>query len=157
MTMTHPFRAVARRATVRVLLAAFAALVLMLIDRGAGHPTVHAQVSPIVAENAKLGADDWDITGAGDPDIQGFATDISVNHGDTVHFKISATGAGANYGITIYRLGYYGGHGATLVDTIAPASVTAQAACVNDAASGLDIGKRDAQELGLRSGNLIQL
>src|SRR5262247_906989 len=46
--------------------------------------------NPIVCENALPGNPDseWDINGAGDPNIQGFATDISVNKGETVHFKI---------------------------------------------------------------------
>ena len=40
-------------------------------------------VNPIVCENSKPGTPDteWDIQGAGDPTIQGFATDISVNVG----------------------------------------------------------------------------
>src|SRR5262245_36881132 len=39
----------------------------------------------IAAENALPGnpASQWDITGAGDASIQGFATDMSVNHGQT--------------------------------------------------------------------------
>ena len=44
----------------------------------------------IVCENSKPGnpPSEWDVSGAGDPSIQGFATDISVDHGQTVHFKI---------------------------------------------------------------------
>ena len=66
----------------------------------------------IVSENALPGnsPSQWDITGAGDLSIQGFATDISVNKGERVHFKIK-TDASA-YTITIYRLGYYQGKGA---------------------------------------------
>src|SRR5258706_1910062 len=68
--------------------------------------------NPIVTENAQTGnpSTEWDIVGAGDLSIQGFATDISVNKGQTVHFKIS-TDASA-YTIAIYRLGYYNGNGA---------------------------------------------
>ncbi len=71
----------------------------------------------IVAENALTGTPSsiWDINGAGDLSIQGFATDISVNKGETVHFKIN-TDANA-YTITIYRLGYYQGNGARMVGT----------------------------------------
>src|SRR5690349_17916802 len=32
---------------------------------------------------------EWDISGAGAPSIQGFATDISVNVGQTIFFKIN--------------------------------------------------------------------
>lgn len=71
----------------------------------------------IVTENALPGnpKSEWDITGAGDLSIQGFATDISVNKGETVRFKIK-TDASA-YKIDIYRLGYYNGDGARKVDT----------------------------------------
>src|ERR1700746_1162093 len=66
----------------------------------------------IVCENTKAGSNsaNWDISGAGDSTIQGFATDISVNQGQTISFKIN-TNAKA-YTITIFRLGYYGGTGA---------------------------------------------
>ncbi len=47
--------------------------------------------NPIVCENSKTGnpASEWDVSGAGDASIQGFATDISVNRGETVRFKIN--------------------------------------------------------------------
>jgi hypothetical protein len=40
----------------------------------------------IVAENCKPGrpSTQWDVNGSGDPRIQGFATDISVNIGETI-------------------------------------------------------------------------
>ena len=47
--------------------------------------------------------------GAGGSTIQGFATDISVNQGGTVGFKIDTTAT--RYRLDIYRMGYYGGHG----------------------------------------------
>ena len=45
----------------------------------------------IVVENCQTGSprSDWDISGAGDTSIQGFATDMSVNRGASVSFKIS--------------------------------------------------------------------
>ena len=44
----------------------------------------------IACENSKPGTDPeiWDINGAGDSSIQGFATDISVNIGQRIDFKI---------------------------------------------------------------------
>jgi hypothetical protein len=44
----------------------------------------------IIAENCNPGntQSEWDVSGAGDSSIQGFATDISVNQGGTVYFKI---------------------------------------------------------------------
>ena len=72
--------------------------------------------NPIVTENALAGtpATQWDISGSGDPTIQGFATDMSVNKGQTISFKINVAGA-ASYSINIYRLGYYQGNGARLI------------------------------------------
>jgi hypothetical protein len=58
---------------------------------------------------------EWDINGSGDPRLQGFATDISVNVGEAVSFKIGTDSA--KYRIDIYRLGYYGGAGARLLAT----------------------------------------
>lgn len=73
--------------------------------------------NPIVTENALQGnpQSEWDIVGQGSLSIQGFATDISVNRGETIHFKIN-TDASA-YTIDIYRLGYYNGDGARKVGT----------------------------------------
>ena len=88
----------------------------------------------IVAENCMTGnpPSEWDVSGAGDLSIQGFATDISVNRGETVHFKID-TDATA-YHIDIYRLGYYGGDGARRVATITPSATLPQIqpACLFD-------------------------
>ncbi|WP_245279205.1 DUF4082 domain-containing protein [Mesorhizobium loti] len=83
-------------------------------------PFVEAVSSnPIVAENQKPGTpvSVWglhgSLDGVGDSNIEGFATQISINHGQTVNFKIDTSAT--KYRIDIYRLGYYGGDGATLV------------------------------------------
>ena len=36
-------------------------------------------------------AADWEVTGYGDDSLQGFATQMSVNKGETVRFKIKST------------------------------------------------------------------
>jgi Bacterial Ig domain len=75
--------------------------------------------NPIVEENDKIGNSyvDWGINGIGDPENQGFATDISVNHGETVHFKIKTNAT--QYHLEIYRMGYYlNGEGARRIDTV---------------------------------------
>src|SRR5947209_2281751 len=79
-----------------------------------------APANPIVAENCQPGTpqSQWDVVGAGDRTIQGFATEFSVNRGTTEHFKVN-TDASA-YTIDIYRIGYYGGDGARLVATVLP-------------------------------------
>jgi hypothetical protein len=80
----------------------------------------------IVTENALTGTPDttWDIgVGGGSTNIEGFATDISVNHGQTVNFKINTNSS--NYRIDIYRLGYYQGLGARKVaSSVAAAGLT---------------------------------
>jgi hypothetical protein len=89
----------------------------------------------IACENSKPGSptSDWDdFYGAGDDSIQGFSTDISVNVGQKIDFKIDTDAR--SYGITIYRLGYYGGDGARQIATISP-SVSlpqTQPSCITD-------------------------
>jgi hypothetical protein len=92
--------------------------------------------NPIVVENCFPGnpSSEWDITGAGDPSIQGFATDISVNRGETISFKIDAA---ANYKLDIYRMGYYAGMGARRVATISPVTAQTQPTCLTDTETGL--------------------
>ncbi len=77
----------------------------------------------IAQENALPGtpASTWDISGAGDTNLQGYATDISVNRGSTVNFKIDDNTV-ASYHVEIYRLGYYQGNGARLITTIGTAN-----------------------------------
>src|SRR5215831_13670671 len=56
-------------------------------------------VNPVACENTNPGtpSSTWDISGSGDSSIQGFATDISVNVGQTITFKIKSAAA---YSIT---------------------------------------------------------
>src|ERR1700759_4626831 len=99
----------------------------------------------IVTENAQIGtpASVWDIptSDAGDMSIQGFATDISVNVGGIINFKIDVnTGTDKTFNISIYRIGYYQGNGARLVADLGPGFTftgIAQNACVVDAVTGL--------------------
>ncbi|TGD95707.1 DUF4082 domain-containing protein [Methylobacterium nonmethylotrophicum] len=91
----------------------------------------------IVLENQKTGspASEWNLNGAGDSNIEGFATDISTNVGNTVNFKINTNST--NYRIDIYRLGYYGGLGARKVDTLQHTGLQTQPTPLRDAATGL--------------------
>ena len=81
----------------------------------------------IVEENRLLGAPstEWDVNGWGDPSIQGFGHDISIDRGEAIHFKIKTDCP--DYRIDIYRMGYYGGLGARLVDSILPSVPLPQA------------------------------
>jgi len=95
--------------------------------------------NPIVCENSKTGnpSSEWDITGAGDLSIQGYATDISVNRGQTARFKIDTPST--NYRLDIYRLGYYSGNGARKVATVEPTATLPQTQpnCLSHTATGL--------------------
>ena len=77
-----------------------------------------ATSNEIVLENQLPGTprSAWDLSGVGSTNIEGFTTDISINHGDTVDFKINTDSS--NYRIEIYRLGYYNGDGARLITTL---------------------------------------
>ncbi len=95
--------------------------------------TVTAEAAPaapllnkIALENLKQGnpRSEWGIVGDGDGNIQGFATEISTNVGQTVNFKIATDST--HYRLDIYRLGYYGGDGARKVATIDKSLTTAQ-------------------------------
>ena len=78
--------------------------------------------TPIVCENSKPGnpPSEWDINGSGDANIQGFATDISVDQGQPVHFKVDTNST--DYRLDIYRMGYYGGDGARKMATVQPSA-----------------------------------
>ena len=100
--------------------------------------TAHAQ-NAIVTENQRPGApaSQWDVAGAGDASIQGFATDISYNRGEIARFKIK-TNANA-YAVSIYRLGYYQGNGARQVGaaTVTATLPQSQPAYLFDSVTGL--------------------
>ncbi|OLE12665.1 MAG: hypothetical protein AUI36_40145, partial [Cyanobacteria bacterium 13_1_40CM_2_61_4] len=135
-------RQVTRRSHVRLTLAVVAALVLT--GRGPGRVAVLAQgggcatpANAVVTENCLPGDTDWDLTGGNDLSIQGFATDISVDRGQTVEFKIN-TDATA-YRIDVYRLGYYGGAGARKITStnISLTNPQVQLQCASDSLTGL--------------------
>ena len=98
-----------------------AGLVLAVAFALAAAPGAHASCAvpgnEIEAENCCPAptAGQWDVAGAGDPRIQGFATDISVPRAGGSAFKVDTTAA--SYRLDIYRIGYYGGgaRGRTIV------------------------------------------
>jgi hypothetical protein len=93
----------------------------------------------ILAENALPGnpSTEWDVSASGDPTIQGFATNMSVNRGSIIRFKINVTGTDKSYGIRIYRLGYYNGNGARRVADLGSFTGVTQPAPTINAAIGL--------------------
>ena len=135
-----------RRPSIATLLraAGVAALLLVSATSRTTCPNALAQVTgclsnPVVCENQNTGspASEWDVVGSGATGIQGFATDMSVNRGGTVHFKVLTPAAA--YQIAIYRMGYYGGLGARRIATIAPTATLPQTQppCLTETATGL--------------------
>src|SRR5215470_10341051 len=129
-----------RRIIGGLALVAFTALLMMnALSVHAAGPCGPPVVNPVACENTNPGTPQsvWDISGSGDPSIQGFATDISVNKGDTIAFKIN-TPASA-YTITIYRMGYYQGNGARQIATVTPSATLPQRqpGCLTNTPTGL--------------------
>lgn len=107
----------------------------------------NAQSNPISIENALTGnpKSEWDINGSDSPSIQGFATQISVNTGETINFKIDVKLPATNYAIKIYRLGYYNGLGARLIADLGNFSGVAQPTPLYDPITG----KTDCSNWGI--------
>jgi hypothetical protein len=93
--------------------------------------------SVIACENSLPGTpeSDWRVDNA-DSSIEGFATAMSVNAGETEAFKIKTTAT--SYHLDIYRLGYYQGNGARRVAAgIRPTSTPSQPTCISQTQTGL--------------------
>ena len=124
------------------VLALVAGLNVLIGPSLVGGPTAANAADPcapggnkIACENSKPGTDPaiWDnVSGAGDDSIQGFSTDISVNVGQRIDFKID-TDASA-YTIDIFRTGWYQGLGARKITSVVPSAPLPQQQpeCIND-------------------------
>ena len=127
--------------TPAVLLALIAALVVLGVAPAVSHaaPCTPPVVNQVACENTQAGAaqSTWEVDGAGDSSIQGYATAMSVNKGQTISFKIKSSTS--NYHIDILRLGYYqNGDGARLVaSNLAPTGTSTQPACQTFSSTGL--------------------
>ncbi len=113
-----------------------------------------ATPNSIVTENQLTGTSQaqWDLSGAGQYSgfglgngqtplagvtnfIEGFADNMSVNHGQTINFKINTDCK--NYRIDIYRLGYYAGNGARLITTMQMSAASLQPTPLTNLSIGL--------------------
>jgi hypothetical protein len=113
-----------------------------------------ATSNSIVIENNSSGTaqSQWDLSGEGQYSgfglgngqtpkagvtnyIEGFADNISVNHGQTINLKINTNCK--NYRIDIYRLGYYAGLGARKMATISMNAASLQPTPLTNLAIGL--------------------
>jgi hypothetical protein len=77
-----------------------------------GAASTAAPVSAVVAENAKPGTADWRIPAGTGRQISGYADTTSAQRGDTVTLFVSST---ADWDVTAYRMGWYGGDMGRLV------------------------------------------
>ncbi|MBT2567578.1 DUF4082 domain-containing protein [Arthrobacter sp. ISL-85] len=141
-----PFRPILRHWVLAAILALVASTVSVVTGPGwilparAVTPCDAPVVSKVACENTQPGnpASEWKVSGAGDSTIQGYATSISANLGQTVTFKVK-TNAKA-YRIDIYRLGYYQGSGARkIAANILPSAALPQTqpSCATFSATGL--------------------
>ncbi len=119
-------------------------LVVGLVFPGLLRASCGSPGNAIEAENCLTGTPQstWDVgtpptNGTGDPTIQGFGDNISVNVGQTINFKINTNAN--SYHLDIYRMGYYQGNGARLVTSITPSATLPQTqpACLTGATTGL--------------------
>jgi hypothetical protein len=85
-----------------------------------------AAENPIVKENQQPGARDWQLTrvrvdrsGFRSPWIEGYCSRQSVAAGDLLKVKVS-TDPPVPFQIEFFRMGYYGGRGARLMQTVGP-------------------------------------
>jgi hypothetical protein len=127
------------------LIVAIGAIALVVLLRASGpasaaDPCAAPVTNKVACENTKPGdpPSDWQVDGIGDPTIQGYATSMSVDLGQTINFKVK-TPASA-YHVDILRLGYYGGDGARLIaSNVKPSAKLPQAqpSCLASSATGL--------------------
>ncbi|WP_328911703.1 MULTISPECIES: DUF4082 domain-containing protein [unclassified Streptomyces] len=124
------------RGVLCALIAVPAAAVLPLVT-GSGAAAADpcgSGMNKIVCENSKPGTpmSDW-FSPNSYGNVQGFSTQVSVQAGDTVQFKVQSP---IPYHVEVYRLGYYGGDGAREISTAAQASATYPANFTKDGTPG---------------------
>lgn len=91
---------------------------LMVVFLGATQ--AFSQTNPIQQENALPGTRSWQIPtkrAAFNREIEGYASQTSVNIGETITFFVS-TSSQQRFDIEIYRMGWYNGDGSRHIHTI---------------------------------------
>jgi hypothetical protein len=140
----HSLMSIALRARrLSPIVALMGTAILLASESGpaaAADPCAPPVTNKVACENTKPGdpPSDWQIDGAGDSSIQGFATSMSVNVGGTIDFKIKTPAS--SYHIDVLRLGYYGGDGARLIaSNIQPSASLPQSQpnCTTTSSTGL--------------------
>lgn len=70
--------------------------------------------NPVVRENLHPGTRAWAMAHAPAPEIEGYASEVSLVPGGQLHLHVSMRPAG-RYRVEVYRLGWYGGAGGRLL------------------------------------------
>jgi methionine-rich copper-binding protein CopC len=123
--------------------AATGGLVVVAPAAHAASPCTAPVVNKVLCENTQttnvVPIDDVHVIANNDT-IVGYPTNISVNVGATESFKIKTDSK--NYTVNIYRLGWYGGNGARLVNTtqVTRSAAQSQPACYSDSTGLYDCG-----------------
>jgi hypothetical protein len=106
------------------LSATFFVVALFLFSGGPSRAA--APNNPIVDENQRAGALDWQLTrvrvddkGFRSPWIEGYCSKQSVKAGESIEIMVS-TNPPQKFEIEIFRMGYYGGRGARLMTKLGP-------------------------------------
>jgi hypothetical protein len=101
------------------------------------------EFNAIVAENHQSGTDTWRLNRPGykvaddvQTQIKGYASQPSVNRGGSLVLHISVTPV-QDFTADIYRIGWYSGSGARLMQHLGPLHGTTQSACPIDGTTGL--------------------
>jgi chitodextrinase len=103
-----------------------------------------ALTNPVMVENQQPGSSAWQIGDLyGRPSatdnvgqIKGYASAVSVNKGQSINFHVSVSSA-QTFTIDVYRIGWYQGLGARLMQQIGPLNGVQQTACPTNASTGL--------------------
>lgn len=103
---------------------------------GAG-PMLAPIANPIVAENRLAGSDAWEVTQhVTAHELEAYVSAASVTGGESLAVQVS-TSVASSVGWQLFRLGYYGGHGARLVARDDGVRVEPQPECPPSDSTGL--------------------
>jgi Bacterial Ig-like domain (group 3)/Fibronectin type III domain len=106
-------------------------------DSAASTAVTPAGLNPIQIENNKPGDPNWgNAVEPPDPTyISGYGSQISINHGQSIDFYVTTKAASVN--INIYRMGWYSGAGARLMDAMGSFPGLNQAQATPDPTTGM--------------------
>jgi len=112
-----------------------ASRLLLAAAVGAAYGPAQA-ANPVQTENALAGTSAWRLTNpALNHELEGYASLTSVNRGSSIKFFVSTSDP--SYTIDIYRMGWYAGTGARLVQSIAAQAGVLQTMPTPDATTGM--------------------